>query len=159
MTNTRFPYLGNDQNLKTPYLLGLLKYQGQISKFDKDNLSSAVSEGNINTTPRDLANWAYQLYGTEDILNKEIRKQMLTFQPSGDVNVNYGLGAVNYPEDLGYGHDGVRPAFMTIMRYEPNSQTSFVLFSNFLNFDKVGDQNNEMHQMVREALEMVKAAK
>lgn len=159
LTETRFPYLGSDRYLNSPYLPGWLKYEGEIVEFDDDNLSSAVSEGNINTTAHDLALWANHLYGTDDILNEAIKKQMFTVLPSNDVNVNYGLGVVNYPEDLGYGHDGVRAAFMTVMRYEPVSGTSFVLYSNFLNFDKVGIQNEEMHQMVREALQMVKASK
>jgi D-alanyl-D-alanine carboxypeptidase len=159
LAQTRFPYLGSDQSLTSPYLPGWLKYNNQISEFDIDNLSAAVSEGNINTTPHDLALWAYNLYGTETILNKAIQQQMYAVLPSYDVNVNYGLGTVHYPEDLGYGHDGVRPAFMTIMRYEPDSKIAIVLFSNFLNFDKAKDQNDEMHDMVREALMIIQTKK
>lgn len=159
LTQTRFPYQGSDQSLPSPYFPGWLKYNNEITEFDKDNLSPAVSEGNIITTPHDLALWAYYLYGTETILNKEIKQQIYEVLPSYDVNGNYGLGTVHYPEDLGYGHDGVRPAFMTVMRYEPNSKFAIVLYSNFLNFDNAGNQNDEMHDMVREALMLIQNKK
>lgn len=158
MNNTTFPYLGTDQKMPAPYLPSWLMLDNEMIKYDDDNMSSAVSEGNILTTPKDLANWVYALYGTDKIVNQDLHNQMIDVLPSGDVNVNYGLGTSTYPLDTGYGHDGVRPAYITVMRYEPNTKSSYVLFSNFLNFDQVGNQANDMHNMVSEAVKLKKAS-
>ena len=159
MTHTTFPDVGTDQKMPSPYLPSWLKLDNEIIKYDNDNMSSAVSEGNILTTPADLANWVYTLYGTNKIVNQDLHNQMIAVLPSGDVNVNYGLGTSTYPLDTGYGHDGVRPAYITVMRYEPNTKSSYVLFSNFLNFDQIGNQANDMHDMVSEAVKFVKNSK
>lgn len=159
MKHTTFPYLGTDQQMPAPYLSGWLKMNNDFYEDDKDNLSFAVSEGNILTTPADLANWAYALYGTNKIVNEDLHNQMIDVLPSGDVNVNYGLGTSTFPEDIGMGHDGVRPAYITVMRYEPKTKSSYVLFCNFLNFDEVKNQVNDMHEMVSEAVKAVEASR
>lgn len=159
MTHTSFPYIGTDQQIPAPYLTSWLKINNSLIAYDKDNVSFAVSEGNIITTTGDLAIWAYTLYGTDKIVNEDLHKQMIDVLPSYDVNVNYGLGTTAYPEDIGYGHDGVRPAYMTIMRYHPGSKSSYVLFSNFLNFEAAVAQSDDLHQIVREAIKEVEASK
>lgn len=156
LKHTTFPYLGTDQQMPAPYVPGWLKIGNEIIEFDKDNMSFAVSEGNILTTPADLANWAYALYGTNKIVNEDLHNQMIDVLPSYDVNVNYGLGTSTNPADIGMGHDGIIPAYITIMRYEPNSKSSYVLFSNFLNIDEVKSQVEVMHNIVSEAVKMVK---
>lgn len=158
MTHTTFPYLGTDQQMPTPYLPSWLMLDNEMIEYDKDNMSSAVSEGNDLTTPADLANWVYALYGTNKIVNQDLHNQMIDVLPSGDANVNYGLGTSTYPLDTGYGHDGVRPAYITIMRYEPNTKSSYVLFSNFLNFDIIANQVNDMHDIVSKAVQLKKAS-
>lgn len=55
MNHTRFPYLGTDQNMPNPHVSGWLKVNNELIELDKDNVSFAVSEGNIITTPADLA--------------------------------------------------------------------------------------------------------
>ena len=159
MNHTSFPHIGTDQEMPAPFLLSWLKINNSLVAYEKDNVSFAVSEGNIITTTADLATWAYTLYGTDKIVNEDLHKQMIDVLPSYDVNVNYGLGTTAFPQDIGYGHDGVRPAYMTIMRYHPESKSSYVLFSNFLNFEAAVDQSNDLHQIVREAIKEVNASK
>ncbi|MEO5893679.1 MAG: serine hydrolase domain-containing protein [Ferruginibacter sp.] len=159
MTHTSFPYLGTDQQIPAPYEPGWLKINNSLVAYDKDNASFAVSEGNIISTPADLANWAYTLYGTNKIVNEDLHNQMIDVSPSYDVNVNYGLGTTAYPAELGYGHDGVRPAYMTIMRYNPETKSSYVLFANFLNFDAAVAQGNDLHEIVKEAIKAVEASR
>ena len=159
LKHTTFPYLGTDQQMPDPYEPSWLKIDNNLVEYDKDNMSFAVSEGNVLTTPADLANWAYALYGTNKIVNEDVHNQMIDVLPSYDVNVNYGLGTSAYPADIGYGHDGVRPAYITIMRYEPKSKSSYVLFSNFLNFDEVKKQADDMHEIVSEAVKAVEASR
>lgn len=157
MNHTSFPYLGTDQQIPAPYEPGWLKINNSLIAYDKDNASFAVSEGNIISTTADLATWAYTLYGTNKIVNEDLHNQMIDVSPSYDVNVNYGLGTTAYPAELGYGHDGVRPAYMTIMRYNPETNSSYVLFANFLNFDAAVAQGNDLHGIVGEAIQAVKA--
>lgn len=158
LAHTTFPYLGSDNQMPSPYLPGWLRMKNEVIAYDEDNMSFAVSEGNVITTPADLANWAYALYGTNKIVSKDLHKQMIDVLPSYDVNVNYGLGTSTYPKDLGMGHDGIRPSYITIMRYEPISKSSYVLFSNFLNFDEVKKQANEMHDILIEAVKLKAAS-
>ena len=159
LKHTTFPYLGTDQQMPAPYEPSWLKMNNNLVEYDKANLSSAVSEGDMITTPADLATWAYKLYGTNEIVNTDLHNQMIDVLPSYDINVNYGLGTTAFPEDLGYGHDGARPAYLTIMRYHPATNTSYVLSSNFLNFDDIQTQADDMHEIVREALKAVEASR
>jgi D-alanyl-D-alanine carboxypeptidase len=159
MTNTRFPYLGTDQNMPQPYLSGWLKNNNELIEIDKDNVSFAVSEGNIITTPADLAIWADALYGGNTILNADLHAQMITGILTNEEHVNYGLGTELNPPDIGYGHNGARPAYMTIMRYHPETNISYILSSNFLDADDLSGQGQDLANMVREAIQAVKLSK
>lgn len=159
MNNTRFPYLGIDQDMPSPYVSGWLKVNNDFSEIDRNNVSFAVSEGNIITTPADLATWANALYATNTILNADLHAQMIAGIPTNEVHVNYGLGTELNPPDIGYGHNGARPAYMTIMRYHPGSKTSYVLFCNFLDADDLEAQGEELNTMVRKAIKAVETSK
>jgi D-alanyl-D-alanine carboxypeptidase len=159
MTNTHFPYLGTDQAMPTPYVTGWLKFNNDFIEIDQNNVSFAVSEGNIITTPGDLAIWANALYGTNTILNADLHAQMIKGIPTNEEHVNYGLGTELNPLDIGYGHNGARPAYMTIMRYHPGSNTSYVLFCNFLDADDLNGQGEVLNNMVRKAIQAVETSK
>jgi hypothetical protein len=78
--------------------------------------------------------------------------------PTDEEHVIYGLGTELNPPDLGYGHNGAHPAYMTIMRYHPGTRTSYVLFSNFLDatsIDALNAQGAAMANIVREAIQAV----
>jgi D-alanyl-D-alanine carboxypeptidase len=159
MNNTHFPYLGTDQAMPTPYVTGWLKFNNDFIEIDQNNVSFAVSEGNIITTPGDLAIWANALYGTNTILNADLHAQMIKGIPTNEEHVNYGLGTELNPLDIGYGHNGARPAYMTIMRYHPGSNTSYVLFCNFLDADDLNGQGEVLNNMVRKAIQAVETSK
>jgi D-alanyl-D-alanine carboxypeptidase len=159
MYHTYLPYLGTDQEMPQPHITGWLKYKGDIIQVDKDNISSAVADGNARTTPADLATWANALYGTNTILNAKIHAQMIAGIPTHEVHVNYGLGTEKNPADIGYGHNGARPPYITTMRYHPKSNATYVLFSNFFDYDNFLDQGEDMADIVREAIQAVEATK
>jgi D-alanyl-D-alanine carboxypeptidase len=159
MNNTRFPYLGTDRNMPQPYVSGWLKVNNDLIEIDKDNVSFAVSEGNIITTPADLAIWAEALYGSNTILNAELHAQMIAVIPTNEEHVYYGLGTEGNPPDIGYGHNGARPAYVTTMRYHPETNTSYVLFCNFLDADDLVGQGEDQSNIVREAIQAVKSSK
>jgi hypothetical protein len=78
--------------------------------------------------------------------------------PTNEEHVIYGLGTELNPPDLGYGHNGARPAYMTIMRYNPETKTSYVLFCNFLDASSLKDLNAQgegLANIVREAIQAV----
>jgi D-alanyl-D-alanine carboxypeptidase len=159
MHHTYFPYLGSDQQMPVPHVAGWLKVHNGLTEVTQDNVSFAVSEGNIITTPADLATWANALYGSNKILNPGLQLQMITGIKTGEEHVSYGLGCETNPADLGFGHDGARPAYMTVMRYHPPSQTSIVLFGNFLDFDDFLGQADDMNNLARYALQLIKNLK
>ncbi len=158
MNHTRFPYLGTDQAMPAPYVTGWLKLQGNLMEWDEDNVSFTVADGNIITTPADLATWANALYGTNTILNADLHAQMIKGVPTNEEHVIYGLGTEMNPPDLGYGHNGARPAYMTIMRYNPETKASYVLFANFLDAtstEALNAQGESLADVVREAIQAV----
>ena len=156
MSQTKFPYLGTDQKLPAPYASGWLRLNGSLIEFDEDNVSFAVSEGNIITTPADLSTWANALYATNTLINSDLQAQMIAGIPTNEEHVNYGLGTELNPPDLGYGHNGARPAYMTVMKYHPGTKTSYVLFANFLDADGIQTQGEGLDNIVRLAIQAVK---
>ncbi|MEO5996623.1 MAG: serine hydrolase domain-containing protein [Chitinophagaceae bacterium] len=159
LNHTHFPYLGTDQSMPAPYVTSWLKTDA-FYEIDKDNVSPIVADGNIITTPADLANWANALYATNTILNADLHAQMITGVPTLEKNhVMYGLGTEMNPPDLGYGHNGAHPAYMTIMRYNPETKASYVLVTNFLDatsLDALNVQGAGLANIVREAIQAVK---
>jgi len=75
---------------------------------------------------------------------------------TGEHHVLYGLGTQMYPEEIGVGHNGARAAFMTIMRYHPATQTSYVVSSNTLNVDDFEQEGEMLNQILRDAIEVMK---
>lgn len=162
MNHTSFPFLGTDENMPSPYVTGWIKFQGNMIEWDEDNVSFTIADGNIITTPADLAKWANALYATNTILNADLHAQMIKGIPTNEEHVIYGLGTELNPPDLGYGHNGARPAYMTIMRYNPDTKASYVLFGNFLDASSAEDLNAQgegLANIVREAVQAVKASK
>lgn len=79
--------------------------------------------------------------------------------PTNEVHVNYGLGTERNPPDIGYGHNGARPAYVTIMRFHPETNSSYVLFCNFMDVDEFLSQGEDVNDMVREAIRAVETLK
>ena len=162
MYHTHFPYLGTDQHMPAPYVTSWLKFQGNLIEWDEDNVSFTIADGNIITTPADLAIWANALYATNTILNAELHAELIAGIPTNEEHVNYALGTELNPPDLGYGHNGARPAYMTIMRYHPETKTSYILFANFLDassLETLNAQGEGLANIVREAIQAVAASK
>jgi D-alanyl-D-alanine carboxypeptidase len=159
LNHTYFPDHGTDQQMPQPHVAGWLKYQNEVVQVDKDNLSSAVADGNVRTTPADLATWANALYGTNKIVGAELHAQMIAGIPTNEIHVNYGLGTEKNPPCSGYGHNGARPPYITAMRYHPKSNTTYVLFSNFFDFDHFLEQGEEMASILCEAIQALETSK
>jgi len=155
LENTYSPHLGTDQQLPSPYVTSYVKIDGEVTEIDKDNLSSAISEGQIISTPKSLAKWGKALYGTDLVLNPDVLAMMIHGQPADASHGFYGLGTQVFPTDLGYGHDGARLAYLSTMRYHPESKRTYVIFTNHLNVDDFSGEANSLYDAIRGVIEIL----
>ena len=116
-----------------------------------DNLSSAQADGNVITSIEDLGNWSYHLWGTNDVLNEATLKEMTTMISTGEEHEFYGLACEGGPAEIGYGHNGARIGTMVIMRYDPKSDASFTLVTNFLNGNDLQSEANVENEIMKAA--------
>lgn len=155
LENTYSPHLGTDQQIPSPYALSYVKINGEILEIDQDNLSSAVSEGQIISTPKSLAKWGMALYGSGEVLNADVLAMMIDGQPADEAHGLYGLGTQVSPADLGYGHDGARLAYMSTMRYHPESDRTYVIFTNHLNTEDFMGEANALYNAIRDVIDIL----
>ena len=151
---TNFPFKGNDQTLPLPYAEGYLWYQNSSYQTTKDNMSPHVAEGNVITTPQELAEWVKRLIRGESGLDQEYAEMMMDVHPTGEMHQFYGLGCI-YTPGLGYGHNGGHVGYMTVMRYDPDYDVTLVIFSNILNADDSEGQMNFMYGIGYSAREIL----
>jgi len=134
MENTSFPYEGDDINLPEPFVSSNIYYYGAVFDTTQYNVSKNVAEGNVVTTPMDLANWMKKLYAGKTAVNYEnVRFYMMDCLPTYESHQHYGLGTVFTPE-FGYGHNGGIGGYFTVARYDPETDISIVMFMNVWDF-------------------------
>ncbi|RCH53788.1 hypothetical protein DJ568_16255 [Mucilaginibacter hurinus] len=155
MQHTYFPHMGTDRELPQPSVTSWLKIESELIPLTLDNVTSAASEGNIVTTPKDLSTWAYNLYAAKKVLGEQTLQDMVTGLPTFEEHVSYGLGCELNPADIGYGHNGARPAYLTLMRYHPDTRRTYVVFTTFFNFDGFEQQARDMEEVIRRAINEV----
>lgn len=156
LAHTYSPHLGTDRALPAPAVASYLRLGGEVYRYDLDNVSSAVSEGQIVSRPGDLARWARALYGTEAVLSTTTRAMMLDVLPADAQHGYYGLGVQAFPEDLGHGHDGARPGYLSVMRYIPETGTALVIFTNHIYFENPAYHADALYELLRDSYQTVK---
>ncbi len=136
LDDTSFPHEGSDQLMPHPFVESYGYYKGEIVEtWKKDNVSAHVAEGNVVTTPWDLANWIYSLYTGQTALDyKYVKNLMMDCLPTFEGHQNYGLGTVFTP-DMGYGHNGGHRAYFTVARYDPDTDVTLVLYVNVWDYE------------------------
>ncbi len=134
LSETSVPTQGNDQQLPSPYVDGYVWTQGEQHQVTKDNMSPHVAEGNIITTPNNLATWARLLYTAKAGINQTYIDLMKAVTPTGEEHGVYGLGTT-FTEGLGYGHNGAHIGYLTVMRYDPTTDVTVVMFVSVLDAD------------------------
>jgi D-alanyl-D-alanine carboxypeptidase len=150
LDNTKFPSHGSEKQLPTPYAPGITLVQGQIYETTTDNMSPHVAEGNVITTPGDLARWINYLISGKAGLVQETVELMIDVQPTHEYHEVYGLG-ITMTEGLGYGHNGGHAGYLTVMRHNPEDEVSVVLFASALVADDLLDQLDFMVEVARKA--------
>jgi D-alanyl-D-alanine carboxypeptidase len=120
--------------IPAPFNHGYVYNEGVMTDRTDENVSQAIAEGNIISTPVDIARWVRRLLRGEAGPNSSSVEAMKTMTPqSGNI---YGLG-IFYVSGLGYGHNGVRPGYMSLMVYDPGVDVTTILYFNVLDFANV----------------------
>ncbi len=121
--------------LPSPFVPGYY-YTGDSPLVDvtEDNLTANVAEGNLITTPYDLALWCRRLLSgkaglTQDTV--EIMKQAALPQKESSP-VLYGLG-LEYIPGLGWGHGGAHQGYLTDMYHNTDTGITTLMFTNVWN--------------------------
>jgi len=148
---TSFPYLGNDTDLPSPYADGYTFLSGVVYETTQDNMSANTAEGNVVTTPEDLANWARLLYTGQAGINQEMAAMMMDVHDTGEQHGNYGLGCT-YTEGLGYGHNGAHVGYMTLVRYNPDNGVAVAVFCSVLDVANLQGQQDVINAVAGEAV-------
>jgi D-alanyl-D-alanine carboxypeptidase len=154
LDKTSFPYLGSDMDLPSPYADGYSFEGGQVNETTLSNMSGNTAEGNIITTPDDLAKWVRLLFSGRAGLNQETIAMMTDVQETGQHGGNYGLGC-NYAAGLGYGHNGAHEGYLTLMQYNPENGVAIVIFCSVIDFEGLGGQLGLLYDVGRAAVSML----
>lgn len=135
LNNTSMPHMGNDISIPTPFAEGYAYIDGETIVVTEENVSMSIGEGNLITTPNDLSNWISKLYsGDAGIDYKFVRFLMMDCLPTYELHQYYGLGTTFTP-DLGFGHNGGKLGYFTSTRFDPDSQITYVIYTNVWDFD------------------------
>jgi D-alanyl-D-alanine carboxypeptidase len=136
LTNTTLPWRGDDRTLPAPFVTGYTWGNGNLTDTTLSNMSPFVANGNIISTPLELASWAKRLFTGKTVLTMDTVQMMMTCLPekSGSTSA-YGLG-IDYKPSRGYGHNGAHEGYLTNMYYKPEQDIAYVLFTNVLGNSK-----------------------
>ncbi len=120
-----FPNLASDTALPDPFVPGITYLpSNQVEIVSNVNLSAQVGEGNGYGTLRALNRYIRTMMKGENVLNMQMVRLMQT--NTAPHNANYGFGCLFTP-DVGYGHNGSRVGYLSLMAYNPDRDISTVV--------------------------------
>jgi len=160
LLNTSLPSLGTDRALIEPFIKGYVWAGEKPEDVTVSNMSPHVAEGNIVATPTDLALWCQKLFRGEAGLRKETVKKMMSGKNREDgTDGSYGLG-IGYFPGVGYGHAGAHAGYLTLMYYDPETDSSIVMLTNEWNcqkgLDTITEEVKYMMEIAGKILEKIK---
>ncbi len=145
MTNSSMPSVGTDQSIPATFATGYYFTGSESLDATLSNMSGNVAEGNLITTPSDLAKFLRTLLRGDGVLSATTISSIMTnCIPQNDYsNTAYGcgLGLIN---NLGYGHSGAHAGYLSQMVYVPNADICIVIFTN------VWDYSNGMTSLMKQ---------
>ncbi len=130
-----FPLSDSHQTtLPAPFVPGYMYTGDALTDVTEDNLTANIAEGNVITTPYDLALWCKKLMtGEAGLTTETVNMMMEAAEPQAEGSERlYGLG-LEYVPSLGWGHNGAHPGYLTDMYYDPEKEASRVMFANVWN--------------------------
>ena len=133
LLDTSSPWKGSDQTMPEPFIRGYVWVNNTLEDTTISNMSAHVAEGNITTTPIDLANWGRKLLTAKAGLTKEsVEKMKSGMSKDDDTDSTYGLG-LGYSPEGGYGHAGAHAGYLSLMTYNPKTDVVYVMVANVWN--------------------------
>ena len=133
---TTAPSQGNDRAIPEPTVPGYYLLDGQFHSIDNDNMSENVGEGNLISTPVDLARWIRRLTTGQAGLSADSVSQMTECASHFSDTACYGFGLmIANGAQTGIGHNGAHFGYMSLMLHDPVKDITSVLFANFLDSD------------------------
>lgn len=128
---------GDDRALPPPFAPAYSYFMGVSYDVTDDpilnNMSSLVANGNVLTTPLDLASWLRALFKGEVGLSPATLAMMTDVMPTGR-GTEYGLGMLRTP-GLGFGHDGGRDGYASFFSHDPENDVTIALSARIQNAD------------------------
>ncbi|HMS66339.1 MAG TPA: serine hydrolase domain-containing protein [Ignavibacteria bacterium] len=155
LNNTFSPWNGSDMQIPSPGIASYLYENGSMIITAQDNMSANVAEGNLISSPSDVAKWINLLLKGNAGVNKanvELMKQVLPTGTGGDA---YGLG-IAYIPGLGYGHNGAHLSYMDIAAFNPDTGNTMLVGSNFMYVAGLAEQITSMANLVKSGLTVVR---
>lgn len=147
---TSVPMLATDQTIPSPFADGYFWYEGVFETVTEDNVSEYIAEGNIISTPADLARWIRRLIRAEAGLDSATIGIMKTASPQSGTQ-NYGCG-IHYTEGLGYGHTGATIGYLSVMMHDPTVDVTVIAYFNVWDYPNlVTDQSKLLFSIARDA--------
>ncbi len=128
LSNSSLPWQGTDRTLSAPFVNGYIWDGSTLTDVTVNNMSAYVGNGNMITTPLDLATWARRLLTGQTALNMRTVELMKSGLPSQGTTT-YGLG-IQYAPKFGYGHGGDHEGYATLMFYKPEQDVAYVVLMN-----------------------------
>jgi D-alanyl-D-alanine carboxypeptidase len=150
LAETSFPDDGRVQDLPVPYVPGTLKIDGEYLDTTRANVSWGVGEGNVVSTPSDLARWIRRLVKGQAGIDAANVARMADCQPTYETHVAYGLGIECHPSDLGIGHNGAIAGYLTVARHDPVADVTIVVFMSFFDASDFMAQGEFLYDTARE---------
>lgn len=132
LTQSLMPYLGTDRQLPEPFAHGYY-YLPEVTDCSVSNISANVAEGNLITTPADLAHFLRLLIRGEGVLSAyTVNNLMLAPLIPPDTMTRYTCG-ISYTTNLGYGHSGAHEGYLSRMVTDPEADITIMIFTNAWN--------------------------
>ncbi len=132
LTHSTMPWQGTDLQIPEPFAPGYI-YMPDLINTTESNISANVAEGNLITTPYDLAHFLRSLVRGEGVLSiATVNDLMLSPLVPPDTVTTYTCG-ISYTENLGYGHSGAHEGYLSFMASDPESDFTMVVFTNAWN--------------------------
>ena len=150
LAETSFPDDGSVRDLPMPYVEGTLKLEGHYRDTTRANVSWGVGEGNVVTTPSDLARWIRRLVKGEAGVDAAHVARMIDCQPTYEEHVVYGLGIECNPPDLGAGHNGAIAGYVTVARHDPVTDVTVVVNMSLFDADGFAAQGEFLYATARD---------
>ena len=151
LDKTTFPDEGRTKNIPTPFFEGTTRVGGVVYPATQLNVSWGVGEGNVVTTPSNLARWFRRLIKGETGLNAQTIASMRACEATYEFHVSYGLGLGCDPVDLGVGHNGGITGYMTAARHDTVTDVTVVVFATVLDADDLMTEGLMLYETARQA--------